>query len=501
MGAAPGSRTASVRASGLSSLAAAARSAGGIERQQALPVPTVVVVVRDGGGETESSRPPLDAVGGAAEIALQQAPHPGELVGWDLVAPEPQRLVDRTLGRRLDPLRRGRQDQLEQRGAARPEGQPVHGGDDLPVVGELAGEACVAAAGQQRRDQIERGGVLRARRQDPESERHLRLEPRRRRHQRARRRWGESRGDRVHRSTPAGNGRERACHGLAGAVRVDVSHHDDRHVRAQIRLGEMGRQRFAGERRHRLRIAKQRTTVGVARKGPGAQQPTRRAGRIDRLAGDLGDRQLLRPGELGRLEGRRGQGVPQDVEPEVEKRRGQRRLVNRLVEPGPGADRPADGLDLALARPRGAPARAPKNEMLVEVRGARQRRGVVGRPRGDPDLQGDDRRGVVLLDDDAHAVVEPRLGARPRTAHHHGGRGRGHRPFGDGSVGGRLTGIPGAPERAATPERNHQEQRREGERRVSERHGFHERLRGYHQYRACKAACPVPCHGCSLWDG
>ena len=126
-----------------------------IDRLQALAVATiVVVVVRDGGGETEPPRPPLDAVGGAAEIALQEAPDAAELVGRDLVAREPQRLVDGALGGRLDPLGRGRQHQLEQRGAARPKGQPVHGGDDLPVVDELAGQARLAAAGQQRRDQI-----------------------------------------------------------------------------------------------------------------------------------------------------------------------------------------------------------------------------------------------------------------------------------------------------------------------------------------------------------
>ena len=181
----------------------------------------------------------------------------------------------------------------------------------------------------------------------------------------------------------------------------------------------MGRQRFSRERRHGLGLAEQRTAVGVAGEGARAQQLARRTGRIDRVAGDLGGRQLLHARELGRVEGRRGERVRQDVEAEVERRRGQRRLVDGLVESGPGGDGPADRFDLALARARGAPAGPAKDEVLVEVRRAGERGGIVRRPRGDPDLHGDDRRGVVLLDEDTHAVVEPRLGARPGTTHHH----------------------------------------------------------------------------------
>ena len=59
-------------------------------------------------------------------------------VGRHLVARQTQRLVDRPLGRRLDPARRRRQHEREQRAVARLEGEPVNGGGDLAVVAKLS---------------------------------------------------------------------------------------------------------------------------------------------------------------------------------------------------------------------------------------------------------------------------------------------------------------------------------------------------------------------------
>ena len=47
--------------------------------------------------------------------------------------------------------------------------------------------------------------------------------------------------------------------------------------------------------------------------------------------------------------------------------------------------------------------------MLVEVRRAGELRRIVGRARPDPDLDRHQRRQVVLLDDDLHAVGDPGL--------------------------------------------------------------------------------------------
>ena len=152
----------------------------------------------------------------------------------------------------------------------------------------------------------------------------------------------------------------------------------------------------------------------MAGEGRSEQRLGRAPGRIDPLARDLVERLLANALDLGLLEARVRDGVREHVEADLEERRGDHRVVHGLVEPGPGAESPLDLVELARGGAGRAPLGAPIDEVLEEVRRARQRRGIVGGAGRHPDLNRDHRRDVVLLDQDPDAVVE--LGLDPRVS-------------------------------------------------------------------------------------
>ncbi len=287
-GAMPGSSTASGERLGTQQPGGRRAQRRRIDRFQALAVATIVVViVGDGGTRSRAAAPAPRRHRPRGRDRSPEGPRtpgrarrrgPGR-------APSRSTSSIAACGGGLDPLRRGRQHQLEQRAAARPKRQPVHGSDDLPVVGQLAGEAGVvprvsnAAIRSSAAASSTRGAGTR----NPSAT------------------WA-SRPDAVDRrargadddggaATACGGERPRGTAANAratasrGGTRVDVSHHDDRHVRPQVGLGEMGRQRLSRERRHGLGLAEQGAAVGVAGKGAGAQHLAGRPGRIDGVAG------------------------------------------------------------------------------------------------------------------------------------------------------------------------------------------------------------------------
>ena len=107
--------------------------------------------------------------------------------------------------------------------------------------------------------------------------------------------------------------------------------------------------------------------------------------------------------------------VGQHIQAQLEERRRDLGVIDGLVEAGPRPQGPLDALDLAGAAARPAPLAAAQDQVLVEMRGAGQRRRIVRGARGHPDLDRDQRRDVVLLDHHANAVVEAVLGAHGRT--------------------------------------------------------------------------------------
>src|SRR5205814_224559 len=76
---------------------------------------------------------------------------------------------------------------------------------------------------------------------------------------------------------------------------------------------------------------------------------------------------------------------------------------------------PAEPLDGPRIGPGTVPRRPLEHHVLEEVGEARAAERLVPRPDPVPDLEGDDRAPVVLLQEDAEAVVEARLDDLPRS--------------------------------------------------------------------------------------
>jgi hypothetical protein len=199
----------------------------------------------------------------------------------------------------------------------------------------------------------------------------------------------------------------------------------------------------------------------VTGEGGGEQGLVRAQPRVGLRAGDLVERQLARPFHLRRLEARVRDRIREHVQPQLEERGRDHRLEDGLVQARPGAHAPLDRLYLARATAGRAPLAAAQDQVLVKVSGAGQRGGIVGGAGGDPDLDRDQRRDVVLLDDDADAVVEHRVGAHRR-------RGRRRRGTGDDVA------APTDPTRVPAPARERRGRQHEREHGTGGRQGGHE---------------------------
>ena len=201
---------------------------------------------------------------------------------------------------------------------------------------------------------------------------------------------------------------------------------------AAVRLREARRQRGGRQRGDRRGGPHHRARVALARERRREQrlagaQPGIRGG-----ARDLVERQLARPFDLGRIEVRASR-ARRRARRGPARRTARRRRRDRRSRRG-RSRRPALPWTASISRtppPGAAPLAAAQDEVLEEVRRARQRRRIVSRARRHPDLDRDQRRDVVLLDDDLDTVVEPspRRGrarrpspARPRRRRRRGGR-------------------------------------------------------------------------------
>jgi hypothetical protein len=81
-------------------------------------------------------------------------------------------------------------------------------------------------------------------------------------------------------------------------------------------------------------------------------------------------------------------------------------MINSVVGRGKGVDMSARGLDLGSDRADRAAGGALENHVFVDVGCAGDVRGFVRTAGFDPYLDRDNRREMILLNDDAQAVVE-----------------------------------------------------------------------------------------------
>ena len=135
---------------------------------------------------------------------------------------------------------------------------------------------------------------------------------------------------------------------------------------------------------------------------------SREARRAGRVLGplDLLHHHLALPGQLGGVEGGKAHRVGQHVQALPGELGGHHRVVDGVVEGGPGVDLAAVGLDVAGDLPR-APAGGPLEEhVLVEVGQAGLVLPLVGPSHVHPDLERHHVGGPLWLVDQGEAVLE-----------------------------------------------------------------------------------------------
>ena len=141
--------------------------------------------------------------------------------------------------------------------------------------------------------------------------------------------------------------------------------------------------------------------------------------------------------QLGLVEGRIDADVGEHLDRGSGARRRQHRVIEGEVERGSGVHAPADALDVAVDEaPRAS--RGPLEQHVLEiVRQTKLRRGLVPTPGTHPQLDCNDFTGGVLLNEDAHPVMQ------------HVSRGRLDRGRRFGAAGDRAAGEdqPAQPER------------------------------------------------------